>query len=296
MRSFACLLWILTLGTGCVLEGQPVDQGDAGICGSCPTDKPVCIENVPECVQCTAEDPSACMGSTPVCNAENECVGCDSSSQCTDPTAARCDTDANECAGCQGPGDCEGIAGLPACNDETCVQCTSDANCDGTSCNTNTLECTDTDVGSLATCEECVVDSECQDTDNRCVEMFYQGARHPDANAGYCLKTTEGGCEQPYSITLADRPSLSGDPVDDYCGINEELATCEAVRALISNQRCQSGDDTECPQPSGLCKEVGNLEDRCTYRCSGVAQCDSAPNPGSTCGSSGSGGDDYCGG
>jgi hypothetical protein len=296
MRSFTCLLWILTLTTSCVLEDQPVGGGDAGICGSCPTPRPVCHEKTQTCVQCTAQDSSACVDDTPVCNAETfECVGCTANSDCTTPTAARCDTETNECTGCETATDCDGITGLPACNAGTCVQCTNDANCDGKSCNTNTFDCTTTDVGSLETCDECVVDSECGDPNNRCVAMFYQGTRHPDGEAGYCLKTTDGGCERPYAITLADRPSLSGGTLEDYCGIDETLATCEAVRALLSDARCPGGDDQECPQPSGLCREVGNLQDRCTYTCGLPVQCPADP-PADSCGSSGSGGDDYCGG
>jgi hypothetical protein len=305
MRSFTCLLWILTLTTSCVLEDQPVGGGDAGICGSCPTPRPVCHEETQTCVQCTAQDSSACVDDTPVCNAETfECVGCTANSNCTTPTAARCDTETNECTGCEGTTDCDGITGLPACNNGTCVQCTSDASCNGKSCNTNTFDCTTTDVGSLETCEECVADSECGETNNRCVVMFYRGDRHPTAEAGYCLKTTEGDCERPYAIPLADRASLSGGAIEEYCGINEELATCEAVRALLNDDpRCADGDNLQCPQPSGKCREVGTLQNRCTYFCSGVTQCDEPPNPGSTCGSSsgsggsgGSAGGDYCGG
>ncbi|MGB9340755.1 MAG: hypothetical protein WCB63_16025, partial [Polyangiales bacterium] len=61
-------------------------------------------------------------------------------------------------------------------------------------------------------------------------------------------------------------------------------------------QTCEGGTSAECPQPSGLCEKVGDLDDRCTYQCSDPVECKNPPVPGSTCGSSGSGGDDYCGG
>jgi hypothetical protein len=133
--------------------------------------------------------------------------------------------------------------------------------------------------------------------DYRCVEMRYEGERYPDGDAGFCLKVFSiGGCEQPYAIRISDRPSLSGDPLESYCGVNETLATCPAVRALDQNQpQCPGGEDTQCPE-SGLCRDVGGLSNRCTYLCSSVVECMSPPAPGSTCGSSGSGGDDYCGG
>jgi hypothetical protein len=122
------------------------------------------------------------------------------------------------------------------------------------------------------------------------------GDRFPDDETGFCLKVFAlGECEQPYAIKISNRQSLSGDPLESYCGINEALATCSAVRALDQNDQCPGGEDTECPQ-SGRCRDVGGLPDRCTYLCGGETQCDEPPNPGSTCGSSGSGDDDYCGG
>ena len=168
--------------------------------------------------------------------------------------------------------------------------------------------CTDTDVGSLDVCEECVADSECGDDGVpsdafRCVPMYYPNmeTRFPDDATGFCLKTTVGGCQQPYSVTLNDRQSLSGALVDDYCGIREQLATCPAVNALVEGRECPRGESDQCPQPSGLCRRVGDLENRCTYLCENAQQClpvgnPSDPNPGSTCSSSVGGGDDYCGG
>jgi hypothetical protein len=136
--------------------------------------------------------------------------------------------------------------------------------------------------------------------------MFYPvGERFPDVETGFCLKVfAPGECAQPYAIRISDRESLSGDPLESYCGINETLATCPAVRALKDrlNEACRNDDD--CPE-SGLCLNVGGLPDRCTYRCASVVEClenDPDGTPGSTCdssgagGSGGSGGYDYCGG
>jgi hypothetical protein len=173
--------------------------------------------------------------------------------------------------------------------------------------------CTGTKVGSLETCEECVADSECGEDRSaseahRCVEMFCPvgvemfclvGERFPDEETGFCLKVfAPGGCVQPYAIRISNRESLSGDPLESYCGINETLATCPAVRALKDNDACLGGADSECPV-SGLCRDVGGLPNRCTYRCRDVTECKESDLPGSTCGSSGaggSGGGDYCGG
>lgn len=301
MRSLLCLFSILTLATGCVLEGQPVGNGDAGICGSCPADTPACNEAVPECVQCTTDNSSACVDDTTVCNPDTfTCVQCTTNTQCNAPDKARCDTDTNECAQCEGRADCNNITGLPECNNGTCVECTpatEETDCDETSCDPLTSTCTNTMLASRETCETCVADSECKDN-HRCVPMNYKGTRHPNGTTGYCLKSIAlgGSCTNPYRIVI-NATSLSGTPDDDYCGINEALATCEAVQALLNDVQCDpDNDDSDCPQPGGICRELRDLRDTCTYLCSGPPQCDEEPNPGAGCGSSGTGSDNYCGG
>jgi hypothetical protein len=205
---------------------------------------------------------------------------------------------------------CDGVervgAEQSACDEGVCVDCTPETEgttcVGGMACNPATKECTNVRIGSLEVCEECVSDSQCGDEDSaseahRCVPMTYgpEDVRFPNDQAGFCLKSTEGGCERPYSVTLGDRPSLSDLSVeDDYCGVDEEFVTCPAVRALLSDTQCPDGTDDECPT-GGICRDVGSLPDRCTYLCGLPAQCPDDP-PADTCGSSGSGGDDYCGG
>ena len=315
MRWAPYFLGILALSAACVVEDKPVDPMldggvDAGLCGGCPADQPICTDEL-ECVQCTADADDYCNDRDLICNtATNECVDCLSSNDCTTPEAAVCNTTTGECEPCTMDAECNDKDGFPqspnVCDDRVCVDCTPETEAmtcaDNKSCNPSTRECTDTDVGSLEVCEACVADSECGANGDpgatyRCVEMFYQGTRHPNENMGFCLKTTEGNCEQPYAISdpFQDRPSLSGPPLDDYCGINEALATCEAVRALELNLRCDGGTKEECPQPSGLCEQVGTLLNRCTYPCNDVTECKDPPAPGSTC-DSGPDSVDYCGG
>lgn len=315
MRGVACFLGVLALASGCVLEDTAVDLDldgsvEAGPCVACPVQRPVCLDGV-RCVECTADEDDYCIEQMLVCNTETfECVACLTDAQCTTASAARCDDETFECDECDDNAQCTGVDGLPgdanACDEGSCVDCTPETEADtcpeGKSCNPRTHQCTDTDVGSLDVCEPCVADSECglngaPSEEHRCVPMFYQGTPFPEDEAtGFCLKTTTTGCEQPFSITLAARPSLSNPAVEaNYCGINETLATCPAVNALLNNERCLNGTDEECPQPSGLCERVGDLENRCTYRCGLPAQCPSEP-PADSCGSSGSGGEDYCGG
>ena len=289
--------------------------GTGGLCGSvsCPNDRPLCSDAL-ECVQCTADEDAYCTDQGLLCDVgTSSCIACFGDTDCTDPAAARCDT--GMCVPCTENGQCDDVDGLPgilnACNEEgVCVDCTPESEaetCPGSrACNPRTEECTDVPIGRFDVCEECVSDSQCGEDGvpsaaHRCVPMFYQTMdnRFPDGDTGFCLKVfSPGGCEQPYAIEISERTSLSGDPPTSYCGINETLATCPAVRALDQNQACPLGEDTECPE-SGLCRNVGGLPNRCTYSCASIAEClENNPigTPGSTCGSSGSGGDDYCGG
>ena len=311
---FAFFLWFLSFAAGCTIEDRPIaapgDGGvDAGPCGTCPVDMPVCTSAL-QCVQCTADDDDYCTAQALVCNLESStCVGCSGDADCTDPSAARCSD--GMCTACDDRRQCDDVDGLPgvlnACNDEgVCVDCTPESEaetCPGSrACNPRTEECTDVRVGRLEVCEQCVSDSQCGDDGDvseahRCVPMFYETMdnRFPDGETGFCLKSTDGGCVRPYSVTLFDRPSLSDlEGRADYCGVDEEIVTCPAVRDLLVDAECPGGSDDECAT-GGICRDVGSLQNRCTYLCGLPAQCPGDP-PADTCGSSGSGGDDYCGG
>ena len=317
---FAFFLWFLTLAAGCIVEDKPIaPSGDGGVdagelCGSvtCPDDRPLCSDAL-ACVQCTADDDSYCTEQGLLCEvASSNCIACSGDADCSDPTKAHCDN--NVCVPCTEQGHCEGIEGIgdgeSACADTVCVDCTPETEgttcVDGLACNPATKECTNVRIGSLDVCEECVADSQCGEDDaaselHRCVPMYYEmmDNRFPNSDTGFCLKVfSPGGCEQPYAIETPERTSLSGNPLQSYCGINETLATCPAVRALDQNQGCPGGEDTECPE-SGVCRDVGGLPNRCTYSCERDVEClENIPDgtPGSSCGSSGSGGDGYCGG
>jgi len=115
------------------------------------------------------------------------------------------------------------------------------------------------------------------------------------AHGRYCLKDASvGGCVRPFLIGITGRSSLDGH-ASPYCGINETLTTCEAVRALVVDTTCPGGMDSECPE-AGLCRQVGFAANRCTYQCGRAVECDAAPFPGSTCGAGTTGGVSYCGG
>jgi hypothetical protein len=306
MRLLAFFLVVLTLAAGCVLEDKPVIPEDGGVeagpCGICELETPVCNDDL-QCVACTADLDDFCTEMALVCKTGAfVCVACNANSDCNDAAAARCDTVQNECAGCEGEADCIGIEGRPLCDDGVCVECTpatEGVDCDGNSCDPATFMCTKRPLASRETCETCVSDSECKEAGNRCVAMTYQGASFPNGQTGFCLKTFAEGdpCERPYLVPLPGRESLSGPPAANYCGIDEANVTCRAVLALLKNVGCPMGADSECPE-SGLCRDFvdGIAEDRCTYLCGDADECKKPPVAGSTCGSSGSGSSEYCGG
>jgi len=280
-----------------------------------------------DCLECVhGDDNKGCKDSArPACLEDNTCAQCAESDDCTDPEASVCN-DQNECVACTDDDGCSHFDDTKHCLAETntCVQCTIELEtdkCGAKSCDPATHACTDTTRNTVETCESCVADSECI-ANHHCVPMEYKGAER----GGYCLETTEGGCSEPYATTLSGRVTMSGTNGLSFCGIKEQLTTCEAVLALVAGKKCPQGD-SECPE-GGVCRKVGNLSDnRCTYECTGVVQClentappQDDPDPGSTCnygpasggspatgvggsgggtssgGSNGTGGQKYCGG
>ena len=286
----------------CVPDAPPdggMDAGDAtvvdaGPCGACGGDTPLCRESDRQCVQCLGDDD--CSGDASHCDLEaGRCVPCLENAHCTDPEASRCDTAERSCVACQNNSDCQHLDGTQVCDSGTCVQCTSAERsaCGPNVCNASTRTCS-AYPANQRTCEPCDTDDNCA-AGHHCVPMFFMGSPRP---TGYCLKQFDPaeGCEQPFSVLLSDRTSLSGATGHTYCGINETLTTCEAVRALLNDQECSSGMDSDCPE-GGLCRTLGGVAtNRCTYPCDLGAQC---PNgaPANTCGRGGSpDGPNYCGG
>jgi hypothetical protein len=188
-----------------------------------------------------------------------------------------------------------------------CIECTIETEvdkCGAKSCDPATNTCTDTDTNSLETCEACVADSECK-TNHHCVPMKYKG----EERGGYCLEDS-GACMRPFEIVTEVRESLSGHAGTKFCGINENLTTCDAILALGAGKTCE-GSDSGCPE-GGLCRKFeGVAGERCTYECTHPSQC-LADAPYNTCdygtpppasggstgsgGNAGTGGQKYCGG
>jgi hypothetical protein len=190
--------------------------------------------------------------------------------------------------GGEGPGPGIGDAGADAgdlvdaaTEEPDCTPGTEKTACSGTSCHPVSLVCTSMELASRGICETCFADSNCAEPNHRCVKMNHAGEPYPDETMGFCLQlTTEEGtdCVQPFIVTLDDREGMSGDQRQSYCSIQEQLATCDAVRAFHNAEACPSGRDDECPA-GGLCRGIvtqGNrTEYLCTYACVDVPECSS---------------------
>jgi len=162
-----------------------------------------------------------------------------------------------------------------------CTSGTERSACDGKSCHPELLICTSMDLESRGLCDRCYADSNCAEPNHRCVKMSHEGNAYPDETSGFCLQiAVEDGadCAPPFVVTLHDRQSMSGGQRESYCGLHQELTTCDAVRAFHSQAVCPTGRDDEC-QTGGLCRPLatqGNqTEFRCTYACIDSAECSS---------------------
>lgn len=236
-----------------------------------------------------------CTGDTPVCEeSTGECVECLQSSQCTHAEASVCAED-HACKPCTANDECAHL-GLALCDNGTCVECTMETEaeqCGQNSCNPATHECTDTARSSADICEPCVADSECEDADHFCVPMVFMGSGAQLA-AGYCLKNNNSGCgNAPFTVPTLERTSLSG-RTDVFCGINESVTTCTAVRQLLDNdfseEQCTEATEADdCGVPGlmdATCETVNFNTNQCTYGCSGAGQCPSGVACNTYCGGS----------
>lgn len=246
-------------GTACVprsdagdADATPMDAapdvgGDAGPCGgACDLD--FCEASTGTCLDCRVAMGNAdcTTPAAPICS-DGSCERCGSDADCDRFT------DAREC----GPGGC--VACTPANEVDVCPDFT---------CDPATGRCTDVAPHDRLNCETCVADSQCP-IDHRCVPMFFGAG----SRGAYCLKdsSSAGGCEPPYSTLTPARTSLSGVPGGIYCGIREDLTTCEATIAFAT--RCRAAMGESCPTPGSLCRTVGATTEVCTYPCTDPLQC-----------------------
>jgi len=254
--------------------GGGTDSGPSP-CGVCAAPLTACDTETVTCVECVADDDCRMR----YCDLDSHsCVVCTQDSHCPEPSASNCDPSTHRCTGCLLDEDCAGMAGTPLCDTAgtggRCVECTAaDATACGTfSCNVLGGVCTTTPDRSVRTCGNCVADSECTNTAERCVFMaFMMSVR----TTGYCLAPPVGmSCPRPYPVGLGGRRSFSGEPEGTYCGIDEDTTTCEALLDLIDGTTCTAATDCGTTGAAdGLCETVSGTSGRCTIPCMIDDQC-----------------------
>jgi hypothetical protein len=211
-------------------------------------------------------------------------VACLGDADCKDPAKAKCDK--GSCVPCTASEQCKAFAATPACDAGKCVECKlgEEMACSGgKTCDLVAKKCVAIAAGSVKNCKSCTNDLQCE-KDHRCIAMDFM----KKASGYYCLKDAGAGCAKPFSVPI-NKSSLSSAAATNYCGIDQDVATCEAVLALIAGWVCTKdgmcGPEMmpEVAVPGALCKKVGVLNNQCTYACGTAANCPASP-PANTCG------------
>jgi hypothetical protein len=288
-----------TVGSTCPTAGSAASTASAGVSGAaspagsgagddeCQTDAdctsipdlPRCDPNGDGCVECLVDEDCPMA----VCNPQRHaCEGCLRDDDCKDPAAARCNQTRKKCGGCLADEDCEHFADTPVCerSTKTCVQCTAEVEtaCNGNVCDLDTHRCSMLRRGAKALCDPCRFDSECpsgtmpvRQREAACVPMTFKGS----VQGTYCLRRDASACMPPYMSPTGMVASTSMATAQAYCGVMQDVTTCEAVRAL-GTATCATGEDTECGRPmldDGICRTVKGAPNQCTYRCNASTDC-----------------------
>lgn len=237
-----------------------------GACGACKTNDD--CDHIPSRGLCNLDKDSKSKGA---------CVECVKHSDCTDAAKPQCTN--NACVPCEGKdadAACTGRKGTPVCNLQpkdkkqgSCVECSvsNENECGDNACDVKQHKCSKFKRQSAGVCKACVGDSQCT-KDQHCIDMTYDGAPH----GSYCLKQLLAGCLEPFTISIG-APSISGARNENYCGINMETTTCEAVTDAIASKSCEADKDCGVGKGDGACRRVGSLDNKCTYSCGISAQC-----------------------
>ena len=210
---------------------QPDSGLDGGICSRCPTAMPACLGGE-RCVQCTADNTTACPDDAPACDTEtNTCVECNTSTDCTGDTTPVCDVEAHRCVPClsSDTGACGGVT--PACDTNNTCTCTDDS-CTSVAaalCNTTSNSCEA--CGGAADCAHlpatpqcragtcvqclnnthCAANQACNTTTNQCVSITLGGAARCDT----CLRDTQCAAGMLCVPVIYDDPTTpAADPVN----------------------------------------------------------------------------------
>jgi hypothetical protein len=240
-----------------------------------------------------------CTEPTPICDESNgTCVACLDHPDCTEADAAKCD--GGECVPCDDSAQCAHVPNAEVCDAGACVECTlgeEDACTGGKTCDLVAKACVDVPAHSVDNCEECTNDQQCV-SGLRCIPMDFQASFH----GYYCLAQPSPMCPRPFQITI-NKASISEAAPTNYCGIEQNLATCEAVLALVQGLFCSSADGMcsltqggpEFAVPGAVCEQVGVAGLLCTYPCGTVPECPQT-GPGASCGDGDMSPPGWCGG
>ena len=214
-------------------------------------------------------------GALPFCDEnKNLCVACLADANCDNASAAHCD--GGSCVACTASAECTHLAGTKVCDVGTCVECGlgDESACSGAStCDLVAKTCTGATTGSVQNCNTCTNDVQCV-TGHRCIPMDFDGTAHGQ----FCLKEAMPSCNKPFSVFI-NRPSISGAAAVNYCGIDEDVVSCEAALSLLNSWQCGGTDgmcspDGVAPEvatPGALCRQVGSQTNYCTYECGGLS-------------------------
>ena len=124
-------------------------------------------------------------------------------------------------------------------------------------------------IDSLANCDPCVSDSDC-DGDAGCIDMTF-GANNTDVGS-YCLpKFIDATCPSLYSnpqtfTTLSGETGL-------YCSLKDSITSCPAVSSLNDSVSCTAAEAGTYPLTCGISGEDDGIcvlynDAAMTYRCS----------------------------
>lgn len=201
----------------------------------------ICNPDDGMCVQCLTSDEcggAECVDNT--CPAES----CETDEECTSTAASHCGEEMT-CEPCTLTEQCEHIDSGLACLDGTCVEPAEDN-----------------------TCTPCESDADCGE--GACIPMRFDGEL---LDGSWCAaRAPEGVGEcpnRPFRNRIRGRANTAGTLIADFCSIDENTTTCEAVRDGLDVRACE--DPAACGEDGiddALC-----VEGACTYRCETSDEC-----------------------
>jgi hypothetical protein len=250
----------------CAMASASWCDTSKGECMACRTDQhcadlvamPACVSGV-GCFECSADNASRCEGTDkPLCKVGgNECVECNVTADCTDPTKSVCDN--HVCVPCTASAECSHIAGKTVCDTDSqaCVECLADERsaCAGGAnvCDMVGSErvCSDQAVSSASVCKPCVSDKQCQ-TGQVCTRMEWSDGESTEDMGWFCQWVQGGEGSAPVACNSSARPYVgektvasADDPSGSYNICTLRASTCAAILETFSDPCGRYKDNTD---------------------------------------------------